>query len=116
MTSQLLINYLTTETISTSAGATMATFVDQNRGEVNKWVQYVSGGTALLLSSVGGITCPGATLVTLASTPYTMATTGLIDLKGPAKFYFAAGGTTSTISVIRGYNSVGECVNNSYDA
>lgn len=95
------------EIVVVPVGITLGVFVGPVAGQVALEVRNVSGGGTLsIIESSAGTTMPGATLAALAATfLFTMGVApnfdGKIAIDGPAAFYLAATGATTTVHLLR---------------
>ena len=89
-------------TFSLAAGITTASaYIPPTQYLIGSVVSYVSGGTLLLIGTDVGVTLASATLA--VSDVYQVPTGG-ISINGPASYYLAAGGATTTVSILFCYN------------
>lgn len=85
-------------TFSLAAGITTSSaYIPPTAYLISTRISYVSGGTLLLIGTDTGVTLASATLA--ASDIYQVPTTTIV-LEGPAPFYLAAGGATTTVSLL----------------
>lgn len=107
------VNNIRSKYFEVSPGVTNALFVDTVGTENNILLRYFSGGTMLIIGSTAGTvghTFQGATfsaaqLATLfAGNDFYIMGADAISIMGPARFYVAAIGATSTGCLIRGLN------------
>ncbi len=91
--------------VTIAPGITNAVYFGSTAAEGNKIVKYLAGGTlyALNPSSTGSTVSP-ALLVTGYSNlqRYLFSSTEVVTCGGPASFYLACLGATTTVGVLRG--------------
>lgn len=90
-------------------GVTAALFVGAVPNQCNVQIRNVSGGGTLsILAANAGSTYAGGTLLALSATfSYFVGVTGaesIVKLQGPASFYLAATGASTTVTILRGLN------------
>lgn len=89
-------------TFSLAAGITTASaYIPPTAYLISTRISYVTGGTLLLIGTDVGVTLASATLA--VSDVYQVPTTSII-IEGPAPFYLAAAGVTTTVSLLFNYS------------
>lgn len=89
-------------TFSMAAGITLSNvYFPQQAYLMSTRISYVAGGTLLMTGTDIGVTISAATLSVAKF--YQLPATSII-LEGPAPFYLAAGGATTTVSCLFQYS------------
>jgi len=90
-------------TYAIPAGITVGTgYVPQVEYRMDAQVNWVSGGTLLIIGTDIGVTLAAATLA--VSDFYVVPSVTGVNISGPAPFYLAAQGTTSVVSLLFRYS------------
>jgi hypothetical protein len=102
------IHHLATRQIYIPPGITLGVLINEDPEQVSAIFKFIGGGSLFIIGVTRGITLGAASLAAaFPNNCYPVNTNEVLALDGPARFYFAAMGTTVTVAVLIGKSSHG---------